>query len=252
MALEFKKNKNTMNGLFIIESVLKDDLETYEDASGITDACIKHIIYYLKGKFSGVVLKQSDTSGGTTVSFVGKYPESRLVELAPVVSIYTDDPITERITMGSIVGSFGGKLVKSNNANYIIFFDIWGRTPQEMNIINGYIKQVLEDAVFDNEFIFTRGFNNVTYIGASNREFDIADNYVNDVSHLDSSIRYRRNQMLYEFEFLYRMILETIPTSLGEIDNSLETISSYEGDLTTNLKIQSTGININVGWWKGI
>jgi hypothetical protein len=248
MSLEFKKNKNTMNGLFLTEEILKTDLVATEEANGITDAVTKHLIYYLSSKFDGVIFKTSDTSSGTSVTFVGKYPESRVIAHMPIVSIYTDIPNTRRMSMGSIIGNINGNLIRGNNAKYNVTFDIWGRTAEEMNIINGYVKQILDDSVFDDEFIFVRGFNDVIYQGSSNREFDIADNYVNDVSHLDSSIRYKRNQLLYEISFTYRLLIETMPTEeTYELDPTLQSIATIEGDMTTSVSIQSTGFNINFG-----
>lgn len=241
---EFTRNQNTMNGMFITEKVLTDDGSTYDTfINGVTDALIKHLIYYLKGKTASVVFKQSNTSSGTSITFTPNYPENNAMQNLPMVAIYSEQPFSERLTYGGIAKSFKGNKIRGRNARFDVWFDVWARTTQETNALAGLVKLLLDDAIEDTDFVYGRGIDDIVFKGSSNREFDISDNYVNDVSHIDTSINMRRQQMLYQVLFNYRIGLSTIPLTVD--DPILSGIGSYSGDLDTNTVIQSLGFNVD-------
>lgn len=227
-----------MNGMFMTEKVLKEDGTTYDEyANSISDSLVKHLLYYLSNKTAGIVFKQSSTSGGTSITFTPNYPESNAVGNLPLVSIYTETPGSRQLTFGGIIANMSGNVIRGRCATFGIWFDIWGRSTQETNSLAGLVKLLLDDAIHDTDFVFGRGIDDVQFRGSSNREFDISDNYVNDISHLDTSINMRRQQMLYDVQFNYRIGLGNTP-QLGGIGTILE-------DLSTNKVVQSIGFNVD-------
>ena len=228
MSTTFARNTSTYNGHFLNENILKDDGVTYEEAVSVNDAIVKHFIYYLKTKFNEALIYQSSTSAGTQVTIIGRYPEKeRLVDIAPAVIVSIDEEDSAPLTVGSNHLQISGNPIKGRSGKFRILFDCWAHNLQEINIVLGITKRILDDASFDDEMLFTRGINHVKYAGTDQREFDVSDNYANYVSHEEASVNIRRRQVLYDIEFIYRVYLGlatfSVPKNRWELVSALNT-----------------------------
>ncbi len=201
-------NKNTIGGLLLNESVLGQDNETMNLSQSVSRAVIDHLIYYLRSFFSGTVFQYSPTSGNTSVTIYGKYPENYANANYPAIIPYIQNNMSRQSFIGDVALNHGnaGELVYARRGDYEVIFDVWGRTQLEVEAISGAIIRIFDDANHDSDFI-KRGFSDCKYYGTLGREFDITDKIVQTVSHLDSSINVRREQVVMRMGFFYRMLI---------------------------------------------
>ena len=242
-------NKGTVGGTFLDEQILKDDELTTTIAVSVSRAVIDHLIYYLRSFFSDTIFQYSATSGNTTVTIYGKYPENYANANYPAIIIYIQNNMSKQVFIGDVSRNYGGgEVVHARQGSYEIIFDVWGRTQLEVEAVSGALIRIFDDANHDILFL-RRGFSDAKYFGTLGREFDITDKIVQTVSHLDSSINVRREQILLRTNFFYRILIPKIPTEnyingniyVGvENDNSGTTVN-----ITTSKRIFSQGMAIS-------
>lgn len=218
-------NKNTYGATLLNESVLKDDGVTYKIATSVERAVVDHMVYYLRGYFSDVIFQYSSTSTGTTVDITGKYPEDMANINFPRVVVYVPQKNTQQLFMGDVIFDTEGEVIYGRNGLFEIIFDVWGRTQFEVEAVTGALLSIFDGVNRDVDFL-SRGFGNTRYMGTLGREFDISDKIVQTVSHLDSSINIRREQLVIRSEFFYRV---SIPKDNSSPDGF---VSSFDYDVT--------------------
>ena len=245
-------NRTTAGNTFLNEEILKDDNISYTVASSISRAVVDHLIYYLRYIFSDVVFQYSSTSGSTSVSILGKYPETYSNTKFPSIIVYVQNYKTDSIFIGDNSKRYGSEMIKAKSGLYEVIFDVWGRTQLEIEAVSGALIRILDDANHDHNFL-KRGFTSTRYIGTLGREFDITDKIVQTVSHLDTSINVRREQVVFQFEFLYRINIPKVSTnnyitsptfslSVEQSDGNTFTVS-----ISPSRKVYSQGMLISSG-----
>ena len=207
-------NKNSMNGALLNENVLKNDGVTRVLAQSVNRAVINHFVYFLRKYFANIVFKHSAYSTGTTLTVRGKYPESFAFNDYPICVVYSKEYGTQQMFMGDTHFSLNGEEIASRYGDFQVTFDCWGRTQEEIETITGALARVFDGLNHDNEFL-KRGFELLQYRATLGREFDITDKIVETVSHLDTAINVRREQIVYDVSFFYRIKMQNLLTTVG-------------------------------------
>jgi len=224
-------NKNTIGGMLINEEVFGADNLTLNLAQSVSRAVVDHLIYYLRSFFSDVVFQYSATSGNTSVTIYGKYPENYANANYPCIIIYVQNNMSKQQFIGDIASANpNGETVSARRGDYEIIFDVWGRTQLEVEAVSGAVIRIFDDANHDLSFL-KRGFSDAKYFGTLGREFDITDKIVQTVSHLDSSINVRREQVVIRAGFFYRI---AIPRASVEEDGTYITNAIMTVENTVN------------------
>ncbi len=205
MALKLGVNRFHYGGAYLNENVLRQDNTELKLSTSINRAVVDHMVYYLRNYFSGVIFTHSSTSGNTSVTIKGKYPETYVNSDYPAIIVLVQSSPTNQEFLGDVSGN-DGEVIYSRLAQYEMQFDVWGRTVFEVDAVVGSLSRIFDDANHDTNFM-KRGFSSITFMNTLGREFDISDKIVQTVSHLDSSINIRREQLVYRLEFRYKIAL---------------------------------------------
>jgi hypothetical protein len=237
MSLSLGANYNPFDGALLNENVLNTASGTYLLAQSMDIALRNHFIFEAKDYFSDVVWQWSTTSAGTSLLFYSRYPD-KIVEF-PTAIIYTQNSDADEGAMGDIyMVSNGSQMVYAKKAKYEMVIDIWTRTITELDGIVGSLIRWLNDLNHNMSFI-QRGVQYVDTARRMGREFDITDKIVQTVSHLDSAIRVRREQIVFMCEFYYRIRMPKTAAQFFAI-NSISTVDDGEADtfyISTKTKI---------------
>ena len=146
-------NKTTVGGTFLNEQVLKEDNITLSLAESVSRAVIDHLIYYLRSFFSDIIFQYSPTSGNTTVTIYGKYPENYANANYPAIILYIQNNTSEPFFIGDIARNYGnGEVIHAKRGNFEVLFDVWGRTQLEVEAVSGALIRIFDDA--NHEIIF--------------------------------------------------------------------------------------------------
>lgn len=242
-------NKTTDGGTFLNESVLEADNITMSIAQSVSRAVVDHLIYYLRSFFSDTIFQYSPTSGNTTVTIYGKYPENYANANYPAIIIYIQNNSSEQFFFGDIARNYGNseELIYARQGNYELICDVWGRTQLEVEAVSGALIRIFDDANHDMKFL-RRGFSDVQYFGTLGREFDISDKIVQTVSHLDSSINIRREQIVIRTGFFYRIQIPRTPDANYMSSAVITNTNTIDGTIITvgfTTKIFSQGMAIS-------
>ena len=227
-------NKNTIGGMLLNEEVFGADNATLNLSQSVSRAVVDHLIYYLRSFFSDVIFQYSATSGNTTVTIYGKYPENYANANYPCIIIYVQNNMSKQSFIGDVaMNQPSGEMIKARRGDYEIIFDVWGRTQLEVEAISGAVIRIFDDANHDLNFI-RRGFSDAKYFGTLGREFDITDKIVQTVSHLDSSINVRREQVVIRAGFFYRIL---VPRAIDDnfIANAIMTVENTADGTTISI-----------------
>ena len=204
MSVQLGYNKSSLNGSLLAENVLKSDGVNRAVAQSVNRAVINHFVYHLRSYFSNVIFKHSAYSTGTTLTIRGKYPESFGFNDYPICVIYSKEYGTQQMFMGDRHYNFHDEEVFSRLGQFQVTFDVWGRTQEEIETITGSLARLFDGLNNDDTFL-ARGFDNLVYRATLGREFDITDKIVETVSHLDTAINVRREEIVYDVNFFYRI-----------------------------------------------
>ena len=236
--------------MLINENVLGQDNATMNLSQSVSRAIIDHLIYYLRSFFSGTVFQYSPTSGNTTVTIYGKYPENYANANYPAIIPYIQNNMSTQSFIGDVAMGNSGEVIYARRGDYEVIFDVWGRTQLEIEAVSGAIIRIFDDANHDVQFL-RRGFSDSKYYGTLGREFDITDKIVQTVSHLDASINVRREQVVMRMGFFYRLLIpkQNIDDRGNYIGNVIltaeNTIDGTVVTFSTTRKIFSQGMAIS-------
>ena len=228
---ELGYNNNSLQGALLAENVLKNDGVTKAVAQSVNRAVINHFVYFLRSYLSDVVFKHSAYSTGTTLKVRGKYPETFAFNDYPIVVIYSKEYGTQQMFMGDRHFQLNSEGVFSRMGSFQVTFDCWGRTQEEIETITGSLARLFDGFNNDMDFL-KRGFDNLEYRATLGREFDITDKIVETVSHLDTAINVRREQIVYDVNFFYRIRMPKIPTTV-KYAKALNPSIEYDGEKNT-------------------
>jgi len=236
-------NRYHYGGAILNENVLQQNLIDYKLSTSVNRAVVDHMVYYLRNYFSGVIFTHSSTSGNTTITVKGKYPETYVNDDYPSIIVLVQSSPTEQEFLGDVMGD-DGEIVYTRKAVYEMQFDVWGRTVFEVDAVVGSLSRIFDDANHDSNFM-KRGFSVMTFMHTLGREFDISDKIVQTVSHLDSSINIRREQLVYRTEFRYKI---NLPKELvGGGGSEVDFISGLTGStVTVQTHSGTTMMTVNV------
>lgn len=229
---ELGYNKNSLAGSTLSENVLKSDDINRAVAQSVNRAVINHFVYFLRKYFANIVFKHSAYSSGTTLTIRGKYPESFAFNDYPICVVYSKEYGTEQMFMGDIHFNLNGEEVHSRYGNFQVTFDCWGRTQEEIETITGSLARTFDGLNNDVDFI-KRGFDTLKYRATLGREFDITDKIVETVSHLDTAINVRREQIVYDVSFFYKIRLPIIPTEVAYVEGGVTPSIVWQGSTAT-------------------
>ncbi len=237
----YMHNPNSYGGK-ILTDLIEDDQGNYVISKSNTISVINHLIFYLKKKLSQFNVKYSSTSSGVTINITAKYPEMIVEGNLPLVSIYVDS-ITNMNNgvVGNVIIDDDGQIIYGRRVTYSMIFDIWAKSEMDLDHVMGMIQTILEYAENDNDFV-KRGFHECKVRNTLSREFDITDKIVQTVSHLDSSINIRRDQLIVDIATIIRTNIP-IYNNDDTIYNPAPSILSMSG--TMDDEINNNSLNIS-------
>lgn len=233
-------NKRSYGQLLLNERVLKDDGSTYTIATSINRAIVDHIVYYFREYLSDVIFQMSSVSSNTSVTIYGKYPEKLTINDYPIIVIYIQSNNTNQMFLGDTIANTGISEFYARQGDYEIVADVWARNQLEQETLTGMVVRLIGDMNTDINFL-KRGFQDVKYMGTLGREFDITDKIVQTVSHLDSSINIRREQVVFRTGFFYRI---RMPKTL--LTNNSDFIVSVNGTVYGQDSSNATTITVSI------
>jgi hypothetical protein len=204
MSFTLGYSPHTYAGGVLTEVVLNNSLVP-EVASSIERAAIDHLIRISRSFFSGVVMKMTSQSSGTMLEIRGKYSEQLILEQdRPTLLIYLANHDSESLFIGDVFTVWEGNVIYGKLATYNVFFDVFSRNQMELETIVSNVKRMAEGFNRNEEFI-SKGFISSRYLSTFAREYDVTDKIVQQVSHLDTAVNIRRNQVIFEIKFIYQI-----------------------------------------------